>query len=557
VQNPQEKANIIARNAIRLLMMGWQNEWRELVSSSVLKAVFLKRDRAFTQGMRLAFQQGFQHVFEQLKALNLNPDINILEFKQIQIYLSNCLALLPYGDINPYESISIPQWINGSWQMVAYSVHPIELTPTSGFTSLFIRDQDRVFAYGLEPIHNPDAEPHLIFMGTTYPAGQGFWFQIKTDLEAFETAGKQLYRASHHKIAQWLDKQTKKPHVCGISLGGALSLLLALHQGDKLASVITLNPPGLYRSLKRSRFDRWAQLEKKPPVIVQKNANDPISLFGYWKTDWNVINVNPPEDKKGPSKIAAHAMNYAGLEGTQFSGVDVHQDNRARRIRNFLLYTLLRSLVYYSLIVPVFYVVRPAYHFVTKNYVQIALIIALSLSIAALALTPASPLAIGLIVALAIVQIPSVKQFVHNLKGNIKSLFGWNTPEPAICHSPHLPRNNEMDMYSAANKQEASFTYKELGEYYHAKRCTLKNKNFIPEDNNHNSNVEFKGLSKKNVLEQSSNTENQDKSVTIVATQGKINDIKQTLFYLRQSNDKVVKNLQQQERAYRRGKMRI
>ena len=117
---------------------------------------------------------------------------------------------LPYADINPYESLKIPQWINDSWHLVEYKVVPIELTPRSGFSKLFLGEYDRVFAHGLEPIDHPHAEPHLIFMGTTYPGGQGFWSTIDSDLEAFETAGKKLYRSGRENIKNWLDKQGKK-----------------------------------------------------------------------------------------------------------------------------------------------------------------------------------------------------------------------------------------------------------------------------------------------------------------------------------------------------------
>ncbi|WP_051131910.1 alpha/beta hydrolase family protein [Legionella tunisiensis] len=331
----QEQANIIARNALRLLMMGWQDGWKDLLSLQVIKAVFLRRDPELMRGMRLAFQEGFRHICEQLQSANVSPENAPLQFKQAQLFLSNCLSLLPYGDINPYESISTPQWINEHWELVEYKVVPIELTPTRGFKALFIKDEDRVFAYGLEPINQPLAEPHLIFMGTTYPAGQGFFSQIKTDMEAFETAGKKLYRSGYKKIVEWLDRQTQKAHVCGISLGGALAELLAIHQGEKLSRVVVLNPAGLYFPWRKSRFDRWDELTQKPSVCIQKNKGDPVSPFGIWKEDWDVVEVIPPKDKEGPNALAAHAMNYAGLAETRFLGADTKADNEARRKRNF------------------------------------------------------------------------------------------------------------------------------------------------------------------------------------------------------------------------------
>ena len=101
---------------------------------------------------------------------------------------------MPFADITPHECIFISQCIDALWQQINYKVLPIELTPASGYKKLFLAEADRVFAYGLEAVTNPQAEPHLIFRGTTYPAGQGFITTVNTDLEAFETAGKNFIK---------------------------------------------------------------------------------------------------------------------------------------------------------------------------------------------------------------------------------------------------------------------------------------------------------------------------------------------------------------------------
>lgn len=106
---------------------------------------------------------------------NLKKKLTDIQQEQVNLYLSNCLTLLPYSDLTPYESIKIPQCIDGHWELVEYQVKPIELTERSGWQNYFIQDKDRVFAYGFEPIFNEKAESHLIFMGTTYPAGLRFF----------------------------------------------------------------------------------------------------------------------------------------------------------------------------------------------------------------------------------------------------------------------------------------------------------------------------------------------------------------------------------------------
>ena len=63
---PEDKPLILARNALRLLMMGWPSSWTDLISWSLFKAIFIQRDPTLVKGMRLAFQQGFEHLFKQL-----------------------------------------------------------------------------------------------------------------------------------------------------------------------------------------------------------------------------------------------------------------------------------------------------------------------------------------------------------------------------------------------------------------------------------------------------------------------------------------------------------
>lgn len=351
-------------------MMGWRDNWREILSVKVLKAILIRRDRELMRGMRLAFQEGFSYVYEQLNAKN---ELSIEQHRQAELYISNCLTLLPFSDINPFESIAIPQWIDNRWHFVDYKVIPIELTPTKGIKKLFIRDEDRVFAYALEPITNKKAEPHLIFMGTTYPAGQGFSEQINTDLKGFDTVGNKLYRSGRDRLLTWLATQNQKVRVCGTSLGGSLSLLLAIDQGDKLSRVYPLNPAGLYDSWFKKHFDNWDRLVNKPHVLIQKQGNDPVSRFGVWKSDWDVVRVIPPLDKQGPNELVDHALNYAGFSATQFIGVDTEKDNEEHQYRNFWLYTLGRGIVYYLGLLPYHYIVRPCMYYAVTHKLELSL----------------------------------------------------------------------------------------------------------------------------------------------------------------------------------------
>ena len=365
--NSEDYSQSLVRNLLRIIMMGWRDNWTDLISLSTLRSILIERDPELTRSFRLAFQQGFNHVFSQLENANLSPE----QLNQAQLYINNCLMFLPYADPNPYESFSIPQWIHGHWQMVDYKVTPIELTPQYGVRKLFIPEEDRIFAYGLEPITNSDAEPHLLFMGTTYPGGQGFFSTIRTDLQAFETAGENLYRNGRDNITRWLDSQGKKVHVAGTSLGGALSLLLAIDQGDKLSRVDALNPPGLYTPIfTRSRFDHWDDLGEKPEVYIQRQGNDPVSRFGVWKKEWHLLHARPASPRLGVNAFTDHGLNYAGFADTAYTVLDTIRDSIHNERRNFWLYTVLRSLAYYTLLLPHHYLLRPLPRFVWNHKLQ-------------------------------------------------------------------------------------------------------------------------------------------------------------------------------------------
>lgn len=509
----------IARNALRLLMMGWTESWKDFLTPAVFHAIFIARNSEFLREMRLAFQQGFLTVFNQLKALELNES----QHEQVQLYLSNCLSLLPYSDITPYESIKIPQYLNGTWQFIEYLIKPIELTAHTGIERFFFRDTDRVFAYGLEPLFQKDAQPHLIFMGTTYPAGQGFLSQIMTDSKGFETVGKTLYRTGRAALHSWLEQQKQPVHVCGTSLGGSLSLLLAMDQGNyTLSRVDALNPAGLHDARSKSKFDHWDELSesKRPKVVIQKEGDDPVSRFGVWKSGWTILRVQPRADRKGPNGLSDHALNYAGIAKSQFTAVDAELDNSERSQRNFWLYSLGRSLIYYTILIPYAYIARPIISLIGAHWQALALLTCFAL-IVALTFTGGAlwgALAAGVAGFLFYAALSS-------------DTFKEKKITFAKMHDPKLPRNKDMDIYDEANSVDVELTHKEIGSYYQAMRCLVKNKPFLPDNECESKHTD---LSKRALLEATLKPEMADVSVSFHTTKAKKAHIDHTLMLINQ-----------------------
>ncbi|QMT60637.1 hypothetical protein [Legionella sp. PC997] len=500
-------APILARNILRFFTMGWTESWTQFLTPAVLYSFFFQRDTALLREVRFAMQQGFLELFKQLQGKNLSRE----EGEQVQLYLSNCLSMLPYGDLTPYESITLPQCIDGHWDLVEYQVTPIELTEPRWWKSFFTYDNDRVFAYGLKPLFHEKAESHLIFMGTTYPAGQGFLTQVKTDTMGFETVGLSLYRSGRERIRTWLNQQKNTIHVCGVSLGGALSLLLAIDKGNyKLSRVDALNPPGLYEPLFKRSYDHWDDLKDKPRVVVQKQGNDPVSAFGIWKKDWEILQVVPPQDKQGPNAFCDHCLNYAGFADTEFRYVSAEEDNNQRKTHHLLFNAIARSFLYYYVLVPYTYAVRPfGYYMLNK-------------------LLPQSS--------------------ETSLEKNIMGL--------AKIHHPSLMRNQSMDMYHANNTVEIKLTYQQLNTYYQITRCLIKDKNFLPRKEQENKHMQ--GITKKTLLTESDDTKNAHLQVPFKATKAKASHILSTLSLVRQlgldNKEKLKSILEKHYETYRLGK---
>ncbi|WP_298627989.1 hypothetical protein [uncultured Legionella sp.] len=553
---PNEHAAILGRNTLRLLMMGWPESWTELFSWAFFKAIFIQRDPELLKEFRRAFQQGFELLFEQLEGLKLTDEQHV----QVQLYLSNCLSLLPYSDLTPYESIKIPQFIDAQWMLVEYYVNPIELTDANNNN---LKDHDRVFAYGLEPINHHEAKSHLIFMGTTYPAGQGFIPQVTTDFEAFETVGSSLYLSGRQNILDWLLRQKDKVNVSGMSLGGSLGLLLAVDLGQYLSRVDALNPAGLHKLVGTNKYDRWRELTCKPEVVIQQQKNDPVSLLGVWKSDWEIIKVIPPKDKGGPNPFCDHFLNYAGFAETEFSYSSAIADNDKRRASNLLLYSIGRSTIYYMVISPYNNFVRPAHHVIVENKVSYFILLSTVLGIGlftslvlANTLSPMMLLGIfsfwGALGGLLFIPIA-----LNTLIPNPETAWnGSNFLDYANLHNPDLPRNAEMDVYNKEHKIEINLTYKEVHAYYKTMRCLVKNKDFLPSEEAL-SYGEI-GLSKRQLLSKSERPECFDETVSLKTTKAKAVHIKHALTFIAQlgsENEKELKKALEQEYArYRIGK---
>lgn len=300
-------------------------------------------------------------------------------------------------------------------------------------------------------------------------------------------------------------------HVCGTSLGGSLSLLLAIDSGDyKLARVDALNPAGLHEAELTNNMDHWDTLFPKPQVVVQKQGNDPVSYFGFWKDDWQIVEVMPPKNKQGPNAVTDHALNYAGIKGTRFTYISANEDNAKRSSRNFWIFSVARSVFYYSIMVPYTYVIRPAGYFLARNWPF--LFLAPIVSLASYATFLGSVLAVGLGIAATGLALLGAAIFERIFK---------STPQPhyAKMHDPSLPRNEELDIYNQDNALDIKLTYRDVNTYYKMMRMA-KGKEFLPEHDRPSKYVST--MTKRELLEASETPLNADINVTLCLPKAKI-----------------------------------
>ncbi|KGP62137.1 hypothetical protein EP47_02570, partial [Legionella norrlandica] len=295
----------------------------------------------------------------------------------------------------------------------------------------------------------------------------------------------------------------------------SLSLLLAIDMGEYLSRVDALNPAGLHDTDNKVQYDNWDSIKKKPKTVIQKQGNDPVSLFGVWKKEWEIIHVKPPKDKQGPNLFCDHFLNYAGFPETEFRYVSAEKENNKRKVRNFWIYSLGRGALYYLAFAPYTYVIRPAINYISDKWPLLVLGVFPLLTIATLTgLTIAGILpAAALIGALAIFAISGGLLYLPFAWSNSDALekpigdevfdvsprsnvLVNNQTNLARLHHPSIPRNSTMDIYE--NETTVDLTYKEINTYYKVMRCLVKQKEFLPAENK--PEKRFDGLSKRDVL---------------------------------------------------------
>lgn len=414
-----------ARTVLKFLWQNWDEEtWPSTIFDktfferlknkdhslpALFRALLKNRDPYLLKATRQEAQKILLNAFETLAT---NPPTTEIQQLKTKLAIHNMLSIYAMFSPTPYETLNVPQFIDGSWQLVNFQIEPIELTPKNGWWVNFLGDTDRLFSYGLKPTENTDAQSILVHCGTGWPTAQGSTIQIIADIWPYKTPGEVFFEWQHQKINTWLDQQHGKVLVTGQSLGGSLAYLTALFRPDKVDETYCLVPPGMYENYgsEHPLFGAWDKMpkEQRPNVYIQKQYCDPVSKFGQFKEDFHLVKTKlaeEPSTHKAIRLFAAHACHYATCDKATISFADMKEENasEARRANNYYLYHKARPVVFYGLFMPYFFFIKPIRPWIEKRAFLIMLTL---LTLASALLFPAIAAAISALPIISAISSP-------------------------------------------------------------------------------------------------------------------------------------------------------
>jgi hypothetical protein len=247
-----------------------------------IKATLLeKRDPQLLKAARDELQGLLQEAFrlfttspkdlnesDQIRAEKLNKNKCIY-----MLFQSTLLSILPFFDPDEKEGLSIPQITGSQWQLVNYHFEKLDISPQEGPLSAVMQEGDRVYAYGLVP-DEPGFPSHLLFIGTTYPGGQGYDINNLYNVHPLGSIGA-------HDMTQvdvWIIEQNDGVIVSGHSKGAVNAMETAIKYPNFIKEANCLNPTAFSGSTLAQLGPHWNMTspEKRPTINIYAQEGDPI-----------------------------------------------------------------------------------------------------------------------------------------------------------------------------------------------------------------------------------------------------------------------------------------
>lgn len=256
------------------------SNWNDL---KLLQSVFIEPDKDLLRKAQQELQNALNAAWDRLQ---IDEDAESL----VEAFIGHVLSIVPYTYPEPKMNLTIPMKIEGSWKQCSYTItEKLQLTPAALCSP--------IVAYALESKEGPAL---LSFLGTTYPAGEGFAATLLTDSTPFCSVGKGAYWLGKEKIQSWIDKQSGV-QLYGLSLGGAMAFHTLRDHKAKILSLYAYNPPGLYPW-------EWSEAYSQP-IHIYYHERDVVALSGYFPTGEGV-EITRILKKEPNNAFKAHAQIY-------------------------------------------------------------------------------------------------------------------------------------------------------------------------------------------------------------------------------------------------------
>ncbi len=308
-------------------LFGQSKPIAEWINERNLKAVLLQKDPEMLRAVREEFHAILEACGERLPLPGSKEEV------LYETFIGNLISLLPFGYPEKGEAFAIPLKIEGKWQNISYTVdEKIELSP-KWFSS-------PIAAYGLT---SQDGPPILAFLGTTYPAGEGFIATVLSDFTPFLSVGQAPYHYGEQEIQKWLANK-EGVHLYGISLGGAFTFHVLRNHKEKIAQVDAYNPPGLYPWL-------WKEKYHSLPIHIVYNENDLVATLGNFP-EGDQVRVLRAFVNESQNFFKAHIQAYTGFDETTLLKSDASYENGriGRKILTVLHFVLGAALVFFPIL---------------------------------------------------------------------------------------------------------------------------------------------------------------------------------------------------------------
>ncbi len=311
---------------------------RSILNVDAFKTIFINHTHNDSKLMT-EFFEGLQREFVNLAA---NLPKNNSEEIVWRAFFGNLVALLPYCYPRNGFNLSIPilsKNIDGTYScsQATYHIEEIDLVYNERNTPMK--------ALGLTSSEGP---PFLVYIGTTYPGGEGFAATLLADFTPGYSVGQHVYERNQIVIDDWL-KDKQGVSVFGTSLGGAMALHTLHDYHEKISRIDVYNPPGLYPG-------QWVnQLSEECSINIWCQSGDIVSHMGVWPTDPHVsLYLLVPHQEGLDGSLSAHARAFSGCPDVTVLKLDPELEN-AKKIRSFLtfLHQVGSWLVYAALMISI------------------------------------------------------------------------------------------------------------------------------------------------------------------------------------------------------------